>query len=61
MECVLRFISEGKLDVEKLITHRFPLSQIDDAVAAHVEHPETTLGTVLLMAHEEDTNGHSDA
>lgn len=49
MACVLRLISENKLDVKSLITHRFPLARIDDAITAHVENPDATLGTVLLM------------
>lgn len=53
MEYVLRLMSEGKLDVKRLITHRLPLAQIDEAVTAHIEHPETALGTVLLMEHME--------
>ena len=49
MTCVLRLISEQKLDVKSLITHRLPLAKIDDAITAHVENPDATLGTVLLM------------
>jgi threonine dehydrogenase-like Zn-dependent dehydrogenase len=51
MELALRFISEGKIDVKKLTTHRVPLRDIDDVVAAHIENPNATLGTVLLMDH----------
>ncbi len=51
MEFVLRLISEGRLNVKTLITHRIPLERIDEAVAAHIEKPETTLGTVILMNH----------
>ena len=49
MNYVLRLMSEGKLDVGGLITHRMPLDRIDDAVDLHIESPNTTLGTVLLM------------
>ncbi len=52
MEYVLRLMSEGKLDVNALITHRLPLADIDEAVTAHVEHPDQTIGTVLVMEDE---------
>jgi threonine dehydrogenase-like Zn-dependent dehydrogenase len=51
MEYVLRLISEGKLNVRALVTHRFPLARIAEAVNAHVEAPDATLGTLLLMEH----------
>lgn len=53
MDLALRLISEGKLDVKSLITHRVALSKIDEAVSAHVENPDATLGTVLLMSHDD--------
>ena len=31
----LRLISEKKMDVKKLITHRMNISQIDEAIALH--------------------------
>ena len=49
MEYVLRLMSEGKLDVASLVTHRVPLADIDEAITAHIERPDSTLGTVLLM------------
>jgi len=49
VEYCLRLISEGKLDVKALTTHRFPLADIDQAVTAHLEHADETLGTVLVM------------
>lgn len=48
MEYVLRLMSEGKLDVSGLVTHRLPLADIDEAITAHIERPGATLGTVLL-------------
>ncbi len=51
MEYVLRLISEGKLNVRALVTHRFPLARIAEAVTAHIEAPDATLGTLLLMEH----------
>lgn len=53
MEFALRLMSEGKLDVKSLITHKLPLAQIDEAVTAHIENPNATLGTVLLMQHDD--------
>lgn len=52
MELVLRLMSEGRLDVKGLTTHKLPLDRIDEAVSAHIEHPDQTLGTVLLMPHD---------
>ena len=49
MELVLRLMSEKKLKVRALTTHRLPLAEIDKAVTAHCESPGKTLGTVLLM------------
>lgn len=51
MECVLRWMSEGKLNVKCLTTHRVPLARIDELVTAHLENQNATLGTVLLMQH----------
>ncbi|MBR6058930.1 MAG: zinc-binding dehydrogenase [Victivallales bacterium] len=51
MELALRYISEKKLSVTNLTTHRLPLRDIDVAVAAHIENPNSTLGTILLMDH----------
>lgn len=49
MEFALRLMSEGKLDVSSLTTHKVPLEDIDDAVTAHIETPDATLGTILVM------------
>lgn len=51
MKLILRLMSEGRLDVKSLITHKLPLAKIDEAVTAHIEAPNATLGTVLLMEH----------
>lgn len=48
MQLALRLISEGKLNVKCLTTHRLPLEQIDTEVDAHIEHANSTLGTILL-------------
>lgn len=48
MELALRYMSEGKLDVKCLTSHRLPLAEIETEVNAHIEQPNSTLGTVLL-------------
>lgn len=52
IEYVRRLISEAKLDVKPLTTHRLSLDDIDDAVTAHIESPDSTLGTVMRIATE---------
>ena len=48
MELALRYMSEGKMDVKCLASHRFTLEQIDDAISAHIERPNSTLGTLII-------------
>lgn len=48
MELVLRYMSEGKLDVKCLASHKFKLDEIDDAITAHIERPNSTLGTLII-------------
>jgi len=52
MELVLPLMSEGRLNVKTLITHKLPLERIDEAVTAHIESPNSPLGAVLLMRHD---------
>lgn len=40
-------VSEGRLDVAPLITHRYPVEQANEAYTQLIEHPEDTLGVVL--------------
>ncbi len=40
-------LSEGRLNVEHLITHRFPVEQANEAYTQLIEHPEDSLGIVL--------------
>ena len=47
MEECLRAIALGRLRVEPLITHRLPLSRINEAVDQLVERPDQSLGVVL--------------
>lgn len=44
---ILRLISEGKLNVRKLITHEFPLSEAARACELLIESPDAALGVVL--------------
>lgn len=50
LQLALRWMSEGKLDVKSLTSHRVPLQEIDTAVSAHLDSPDRTMGTVLVMA-----------
>ncbi len=45
-EC-LRAIAASRLQVAPLITHRFPLEQVGEAVDLLVETPERALGVIL--------------
>ena len=48
LKLALRYMAEGKINVDALTTHRLPLKDIVIAVTAHIEQPNATLGTVLL-------------
>lgn len=48
LQLCLRLVSEGLLQIEPLITHRFPLAQAAAACDVLVEHPEQALAVVLL-------------
>ena len=54
MALALRWMSEGKLDVLSLTTHKVPLEDIDEAVSAHIDSPDATLGTILVMPGAEE-------
>ncbi|MFQ5809271.1 MAG: zinc-binding dehydrogenase, partial [Armatimonadota bacterium] len=45
----LRLISEGKLQVEPLISHRYPLDQAGEACDKIIESPEETISVILTM------------
>jgi len=47
-EC-LRAMSEGRLNVDAMITHRFPIDQAPEACDLLIEHPEQAVRVVLLM------------
>jgi len=48
LEEVLHLIAEERLLVDPLITHRVPLRQAPEACEQLIQHPEHTLGVVLL-------------
>jgi len=45
----LRLISEGKLKVEPLITHRHPLDEAPEACEKIIQTPQDTLSVILTM------------
>ena len=48
-ELSLNLIARGDLNVKTLTTHKLPIARIDDAISAHLDEPQRTLGTVLTM------------
>jgi threonine dehydrogenase-like Zn-dependent dehydrogenase len=53
LEYAMRLVSEGKLDLEGLITHRMKIDQVDEAITMHVETPDKILGTIFEMEHDD--------
>ena len=49
LELCLRLIAEGKLNVDDLTTHVVPMSNVDSAIQAMLQHPENVLGVVFDM------------
>jgi len=49
VELCLRLISEGRLRVAPLITHRYPLEQVPEACEKIIQTPEETISVVLVM------------
>lgn len=47
MEESLRLMADGRLKLDHLITHRFSLDRVGDAVDLLVEHPSSALGVVF--------------
>ncbi|MFO7898301.1 MAG: zinc-binding alcohol dehydrogenase [Planctomycetota bacterium] len=47
IEQCLRAEAEGRLDVESLITHRFPLDEGPEACNLLVDHPDRAFGVIL--------------
>lgn len=50
LELVIRLISESRLDVQSLTTHRFSIDKVDQAISLHIDQPDSVLGTILLMS-----------
>ena len=50
LELGMRLIAEGKLDVDALTTHRVPLKNVEEEIAALIRRPDEMLGVVLQMA-----------
>ncbi|MBQ7206285.1 MAG: hypothetical protein IJS01_00650 [Lentisphaeria bacterium] len=48
---LIRLISEKRLAVDPLTTHRMPLENIAEAGDLLVEHPDRALGVILTMKH----------
>lgn len=48
-ELGLNLIARGALNVKALTTHKLPMKKIDDAICAHLDEPNKTMGTVLTM------------
>jgi threonine dehydrogenase-like Zn-dependent dehydrogenase len=49
MELCIRLISEGKLDVDCLTTHRIPLERAEEEIADIIREPDNLLGVVFQM------------
>ena len=51
LELCIRLISEGKLDVDCLTTHRIPLDKVEPEIERLIDAPDEMLGVVLCMNH----------
>ena len=49
LELCMRLIAEGKLDVDRLTTHRIPLERAEEEIAAIIDAPDKILGLVFQM------------
>ncbi len=49
LELCMRLIDEGKLDVDRLTTHRVPLEGAEEEIAAIIDEPDEILGLVFQM------------
>jgi 2-desacetyl-2-hydroxyethyl bacteriochlorophyllide A dehydrogenase len=50
MKLAVKWVSEGKLDVKSMITHRFPLDKIAEALKFNWEKPEECIKVVVDVA-----------
>ena len=49
LELCMRLIAEGKLDVDSLTTHKIPVEDAEEEVAAVIDDPDEILGLVFQM------------
>ena len=52
IELCLRLISEGRLKVDELTTHRIPLAHAEEGTQAMLDNPDEVLGVVFTMHSE---------
>ncbi|HEY0237627.1 MAG TPA: zinc-binding dehydrogenase [Friedmanniella sp.] len=52
MDVAGRLLAAGRLDLEPLVTHRFPLGRIDEAFATAVAKPQGFVKAVVTMTEE---------
>ena len=52
LELCMRWIAEGKLDVNALTTHTIPLDNVDEGVSEIIAEPDSILGVVFHMKSE---------
>ncbi len=52
LELCLRLLSEGKIDVDALTSHRINLDNIEAETSKAMEHPEKMLGVVFKPSHK---------
>ncbi|MGB9677308.1 MAG: hypothetical protein ACPLZ9_01705, partial [Candidatus Ratteibacteria bacterium] len=45
----IKLLESGKFNLEKLITHRFPVKEIDKAMKTAIEKPEGVIKVVLIF------------
>jgi len=48
IQLALRMMTDNRINIKPLITHRFPLGEAAKAINLIIEHPDQTLGVVLL-------------
>lgn len=53
LELGLRWIAQGRLKVEPLITHRLPLERMEEAVDLLIDQPDEAMGVVLTTSDAE--------
>ncbi len=49
LEMALQWIESGRLDIKSLLTHKFPLAEVEKAVNVLIDDPEQAIGVVLTM------------